>query len=875
VKDEDKTKGQLIHELVELRQRVKDLETCLEQRRQAEGEINKLLKTIETAKEAINITSADGAITYTNDAMDKLFGYEKGELIGKNALILNAGPTPEEMTKRIIEAIRKEGYWEGEIHNKRKDGSEFISYARISALKDKDGRIIHYLSTQHNITEHKKMEESLRQSETEYRALFETTGHAKAIIEEDMTISRINKEFELISGYSRVEMEGKKKWTEFVAKDDVKRIREYHRLRRVNQKAVPRSYEFQYLTKKGELRNGFVTVDLIPGTKKSIASIVDITDRKHAEEELRETHDYCENLFNYANAPIIVWDPSFRITRFNHAFEHLTGRRASEVVSKPLEILFPEDECEEAMTLIRRATTGERWETVEIPILHTDGTVRIVLWNSATLYAKDGTTPIATIAQGQDITERKQAEEELKETRDYLENLFNYANAPIIVWDPSFTITQFNHAFEHLTGRRASEVVGQPLDILFPDDKCEEAMTLIQRTLAGERWETVEIPILHADGAVRIVLWNSATLYAVDGTIPIATIAQGQDITERKQAEEELRETRDYLENLFNYANAPIIVWDPSFTITQFNHAFEHLTGRSASEVVGQPLDILFPDDKCEEAMTLIRRTLAGERWETVEIPILHTDGTVRIVLWNSATLYAEDGTIPVATIAQGQDITERKRAVEQIKASLREKEILLREIHHRVKNNLQIISTLLYLQSGYIKDKEAFEMFKESQNRLKSMALIHDKLYQFKDLGKIDIAEYIRELATDLFHSYGVKPDGVKLKIDVHEVLLGVDTAIPCGLIINELVSNSLKHAFLDGREGTIRIELLRSVNENTFILIVSDNGVGFPKDLDFRNTETLGLQLVITLVEQLKGTIELDRSRGTEFTITFAEVY
>jgi two-component sensor histidine kinase/CheY-like chemotaxis protein len=215
----------------------------------------------------------------------------------------------------------------------------------------------------------------------------------------------------------------------------------------------------------------------------------------------------------------------------------------------------------------------------------------------------------------------------------------------------------------------------------------------------------------------------------------------------------------------------------------------------------------------------------------------------------------------------------ERKRAVEQIKASLREKEILLREIHHRVKNNLQIISTLLYLQSGYIKDKEAFEMLKESQNRIKSMALIHDKLYQFRDLGKIDLAGYIRELATDLFHSYGVKPDGIKLKIDAHEVLLGVDTAIPCGLIINELVSNSLKHAFPDGKEGEIHIEL-RKNNDHTLTLVVCDNGLGFPKDLDFRNTETLGLQLVIALVKQLKGTIELDRSGGTEVKITFAEV-
>ena len=215
----------------------------------------------------------------------------------------------------------------------------------------------------------------------------------------------------------------------------------------------------------------------------------------------------------------------------------------------------------------------------------------------------------------------------------------------------------------------------------------------------------------------------------------------------------------------------------------------------------------------------------------------------------------------------------ERKRARERITAALKEKEILLRELQHRVKNNLRIISNLLYLQSGYIKDKAALEMLEESQNRIKSMALIHDKLYQSKDLGKIDIAHYIRELVTDLADSYGVKPDGIKLKINVHEVLLGVDTAIPCGLIINELVSNALKHAFPAGREGEIRIDFLRSVNTNTFTLMIHDNGVGFPNDVDFQNTETMGLPLVNTLVKQLNGTIELDRSEGTKIQNTFTE--
>jgi two-component sensor histidine kinase len=220
--------------------------------------------------------------------------------------------------------------------------------------------------------------------------------------------------------------------------------------------------------------------------------------------------------------------------------------------------------------------------------------------------------------------------------------------------------------------------------------------------------------------------------------------------------------------------------------------------------------------------------------------------------------------------VAIVHDITERKRAEEQLKTSLKEKEVLLKEIHHRVKNNLQIISSLLKLQSEYIQDEQMLRMFRESQNRVKSMALIHEKLYQSKDLVKLDLVEYIRNLAAYLFRSYGVDSYAISLQIEVDNVSLGIDTAIPCGLIINELVSNSLKHAFPASREGEIRIAF-RSGRDNQFTLIVSDNGAGLPRDLDFLKTESLGLQLVNMLVHQLEGAIELDRSGGTAFKITF----
>ena len=222
---------------------------------------------------------------------------------------------------------------------------------------------------------------------------------------------------------------------------------------------------------------------------------------------------------------------------------------------------------------------------------------------------------------------------------------------------------------------------------------------------------------------------------------------------------------------------------------------------------------------------------------------------------------------------SQAQDeIAERKLAEQQIQASLREKEVLLKEISHRVKNNLQLVSSLLRHQSKYIKDEQTLQIFRESQDRVRSMALVHEKLYQSKDLARIDFADYIRTLTSSLFLSYGASSEVIQLKIHAEDIFLGVDNAMPCALIINELVSNSLQHAFPDGGECEIRIEL-RS-EEDQLELMVSDNGVGFPEDLDFRTTETLGLQLVSTLADQLEASIELDGSGGTEFKILICNI-
>ena len=212
-------------------------------------------------------------------------------------------------------------------------------------------------------------------------------------------------------------------------------------------------------------------------------------------------------------------------------------------------------------------------------------------------------------------------------------------------------------------------------------------------------------------------------------------------------------------------------------------------------------------------------------------------------------------------------EIEERTKIEEQLKLSLKEKNVMLKEIHHRVKNNMQIISSLLSLQSRHIKDEESLQIFNDSQDRIRSMALVHEKLYQSSDFSSIDFSEYVHDLVNSIHHP---KLINIKTDIDVENIVIDINKAIPCGLIINELITNAFKHAFPNGQNGKITITMNQH-DKNSYILIISDNGIGLQENLDFKKTESLGLQLVTGLVRQLQGNIDVDRTTGTKFTIIF----
>jgi len=244
----------------------------------------------------------------------------------------------------------------------------------------------------------------------------------------------------------------------------------------------------------------------------------------------------------------------------------------------------------------------------------------------------------------------------------------------------------------------------------------------------------------------------------------------------------------------------------------------------------------------------------------------LRSDGSEFPVEISLSPIETEEGKLVSAAI---RDISERKLVETQLRSSLKEKEVLLKEVHHRVKNNLQIVSSMLNLQMEKLSDAQAIELFKESQSRVRSIALFHETLYQSRDLARVEIAEYLKGLAIGLFATYGVNPDDIDLAVRAEDIPLGVDAAISCGLMVNELVSNSLKHAFPDRRKGHVEVTL-RSAGTDV-ILEVADNGVGFPANLDFRSPSTLGLKLVAIFTEQVRGTMDLTHEGGTRFSLRF----
>ncbi|MGQ9853567.1 MAG: histidine kinase dimerization/phosphoacceptor domain -containing protein, partial [Candidatus Oleimicrobiaceae bacterium] len=337
----------------------------------------------------------------------------------------------------------------------------------------------------------------------------------------------------------------------------------------------------------------------------------------------------------------------------------------------------------------------------------------------------------------------------------------------------------------------------------------------------------------------------------------------------RNRVEEKIRRTEELFRAIVEGTQAFLMSVDVRGRITYANDAAVRALGFAhAEEVLGQRyLRFVHPEDRERVAKAYKEQVLTGQRSLFMEFRTVGKYGNVLLFSFMSNPMI--DGEQVVGQNGVGQDITARKVAEETLAASLREKEMLLKEIHHRVKNNMQVVCSLLNLQCDRLSSPEAVQALRDSQNRVKSMALIHEKLYRSASLSRIDFGEYLHSLVDGLMRSYATNGD-VNVQVTAENAEMGIDDAIPCGLLVNELISNALKHAFPDGRGGVIRVSF--RLQGDRYALDVADDGVGLPAELDFRATKSLGLQLVTTLVDQIDGHIELHRdSPGTHFSISF----
>jgi PAS domain S-box-containing protein len=344
------------------------------------------------------------------------------------------------------------------------------------------------------------------------------------------------------------------------------------------------------------------------------------------------------------------------------------------------------------------------------------------------------------------------------------------------------------------------------------------------------------------------------------------------DIVECNKTVDALRESEEKYSSLFKkmlngFAYHKIVVDKKNrpvdYIFLEVNDAFENLTGLKREDIIGKRVKEVIPDiEKSEFDWIGEYGKIALEggelRFEQYFEPLDK---------WYSIIGYSNKKDYFAAVF---EEITARKHAEELIKKSLTEKEVLLKEVHHRVKNNLQVVNSMLNLQSNYIDDKKMKGIFMESQDRIRSMALVHEQLYQSKDLSSINVAYYLKSLKKNLFNTYKFATSLVQCNADIEEIKLNIDTAIPLGIIMNELCTNALKHAFQEGTRGELKVEF-KHVGSDNCLLLVSDNGVGLPKDLDITNTESMGFLLIKSMIEQLNGSLQIEQGQGTTFKITF----
>jgi PAS domain S-box-containing protein len=750
-----------------------------------------------------------------------------------------------------------------------------------------------------DISDQGELEEKLRESENKYRNIVETSVEGIWIFNAVSETTYVNQKIADMLGYKPEEMIGRFIW-DFAYDED----KDIFQVKLANRKqGIDEIYELKLLRKDGSplwisvsAKGFFNDAGKFEG---SVGMFTDITEHKQAEKMLDFERSQLLSIFDGMDDMVYVADPyTYEILYANKTMkEKFDGEYVGEICYRKLQRRdSPCDFCTNP-TILKDMGKPYRWEyynfVVDRFFMITD---RIIKW-------PDGRDVRLEIAK--DITERKRAEQALKKAHDTLEEKIKERTAELQEaynslkeseerlaeaqemshlgnWNWNIVTNRVHWSDETYrifgcSPQEFSATYEAFLSYVHPDDR-EHVNNAIKEALSGNSYCS-NYRIIQINGEERIVHTQGEVIFD-EKSIPIQMKGIVQDITIRKKAEEALRESEEKYRNIVETANEGISIIDTEERITFVNKQIEDMFGYSSEELIGRPMWDFLSD----ESKAIIKQIL-HKGWENVneslEIKFVRKDGSLLWTHTNSKSLLDKDGKF-FGTLNLHTDITKRK----EVEEALRSFEIARKkEIHHRVKNNLQVIYSLLDLQADMfkgresIRDSEVLSAFTESQDRIISIALIHEELYKGKNIDVLNFSQYIKELAENLLLTYRLE-NNISLNLDVEEnILYDLDTAIPLGIIVNELVSNSLKHAFQGRDKGLIQIKLHRDENresknedfESFFVMKVSDNGVGIPEIFEIEDLDSLGMQLVASLVDQLDGELELKKDNGTEFTIRF----
>ncbi len=453
----------------------------------------------------------------------------------------------------------------------------------------------------------------------------------------------------------------------------------------------------------------------------------------------------------------------------------------------------------------------------------------------------------------------------LEESRDRYADLYDYAPNAYLILDESGLINEINYTGAAMLGFEKKFLIDIPFISFLNKQDYSKFFNQLHKCKSSEKGFSNEFTITPKQGSpvvVHAVFFPNKNYRTKELNIRLSLT----DVTEKYKFQSQIKESEERFRSMAD--SAPVMIWmsDNEGNLTYANRTMLEFFGKSFEEINERKWILLIHPDDRERYIQMSEKAGAERKNFSTELRVKNLLGEYAWTLKSAAPRILPNGEF-VGFIGSEIDISQAKNYRIQLERSLKEKEVLLKEIHHRIKNNLQIISSLLNLQLNYLNNEEIIGMLQSSQSRIRSMALIHEKLYKTKELSSINFGDYIKDLTTYLFKTYRNKTGSLRLELDLSEVKLDINLSISLGLILNELVTNSLRHAFPGNKPGKLNICLREDDSE--LLLIVADNGVGLPEDFDIKKTNSLGLELVDSLVDQHKGKLEINRNGKTEFKI------